>query len=110
MRQPVKHANEIVLGVRVAMEGAVQPLSKCLASVHTDEGRARVHAYLNSLPFPHFVAGPDSPGLLVRIEEDGSRMQGCFVGREFQAVKCLVDVSWSNQQCAAPQTSEIAGS
>jgi hypothetical protein len=62
-------------------------LSECLASVDTDSGRERVYAHLNSRPFPHYEAAPNSPGLLVRIEEDGTRTLGRFVGREFQAVK-----------------------
>jgi hypothetical protein len=67
--------------------GAVRPLSECLASVDSDTGRQRVGAYLDSRPFPHYQPAPDSPGLLVRIDEDGTRTVGRFVGREFQAVK-----------------------
>jgi hypothetical protein len=67
--------------------GAVRPLSECLASVDSDEGRLRVRDYLNSRPFPHYEPAPNSPGLLVRIEADGSRTLGRFVGREFQAAK-----------------------
>lgn len=67
--------------------GAVRPVSECLASVDSDAGRRRVVTYLDSRPFPHYEPAPDSPGLLVRIDEDGTRTLGRFVGREFQAAK-----------------------
>jgi hypothetical protein len=41
---------------------------------------------LESTPYPHFEAAPGRPGLLVRIEADGSRTIGRFVNREFQQV------------------------
>jgi hypothetical protein len=66
--------------------GAVRPLSECLASVDSDEGRQRVSAYLQSRPFPHYEPSADTPGLLVRIDADGTRTTGRFVGRAFQAV------------------------
>jgi hypothetical protein len=67
--------------------GTAVPLSDCLASVDSVEGRTRVAEYLNSLPFPHYEsAGRD--GLLIRIEKDGSRTVGRFVNRQFQAVQC----------------------
>src|SRR5580704_12964733 len=59
--------------------GKIRPLSKCLASVDSDEGRELVRAYLNSQPFPHYETAPDLPGLLVRIDADGSRTLGRFV-------------------------------
>lgn len=58
-------------------------LNEAMAQVDTPEGRARVKAYLESLPFPHFEACPDNPKLLVRIDEDGTRTVGKFVQREF---------------------------
>jgi hypothetical protein len=67
--------------------GAVRPLSECLASVDSDQGRQRVTGYLNSRPFPHYEPAPDAPGLLVRIDEDGTRTLGRFVGREFRPAK-----------------------
>jgi hypothetical protein len=66
--------------------GAVRPLSECLAGVDSDAGRQRVFAYLQSRPFPHYEPAPAGRGLLVRIEEDGTRTVGRFVGREFRAV------------------------
>ena len=71
----------------LALHRAAQarPLSECLASVDSDEGRQRVRAYLASQPFPHYEPAPGSQGLLVRIEEDGTRTLGRFVDREFRA-------------------------
>lgn len=66
--------------------GAVRPLSECLASVDSDEGRQRLRAHLDSQPYPHYESAPGGPGLLVRIDEDGTRTIGRFVGRQFRAV------------------------
>jgi hypothetical protein len=68
--------------------GAAIPLSTCLASVDSAAGRRRVAEYLESRPFPHYQAIPDSPGLLVRVDADGTRTVGRFVGRKFEAVGC----------------------
>jgi hypothetical protein len=68
--------------------GAVVPLSECLASVDSAAGRQRVVQYLESGPFPHYQAAPGSPGLVVRVDGDGARTLGRFVGREFQSVPC----------------------
>jgi hypothetical protein len=64
--------------------GAVKPISECLGSVDTQEGRQRVAAYLASRPFPHYRAAPGASGLLIRVDEDGTETIGRFVGREFQ--------------------------
>ena len=60
-------------------------LSEAVATVETPEGRARLRAYLATLPFPHFEAHPEMRGLLVRVEEDGTRTVGKFVERRFVA-------------------------
>src|SRR5436305_14639819 len=52
--------------------GAVRPLSECLASINSAEGRQRVSTYLHSRPFPHYEPAPAAPGLLVRIDADGT--------------------------------------
>ena len=64
--------------------GAVRPLSECLQSVDTTEGRRRVADHLQNQPFPHYEPAPDVPGMLVRIEEDGTRTVGRFVDRQFR--------------------------
>jgi hypothetical protein len=67
-------------------DAAARPLSECLDTVDTAEGRARVTGFLGSQPFPHYEPHPDRPGLLVRIAEDGHRTVGRFVNREFRPV------------------------
>jgi hypothetical protein len=66
--------------------GDSRPLSDCLNSVGSPEGRQRVTEHLNKLPYPHYEPA-DSPGLLVRIESNGKRTVGRFVNRKFQPAK-----------------------
>jgi hypothetical protein len=66
--------------------GDSKPISECLHSVDSPEGRKRVAEHLKSRPYPHYEAA-DTPGLLVRIDAKGKRTVGRFVNREFQAVK-----------------------
>lgn len=70
-----------VLALRRA--GAERALSACLESVDTDEGRQRVADYLEQRPYPHYEPSPDAPGVLVRLEADGTRTPGRFVNRRF---------------------------
>jgi hypothetical protein len=80
-------AIESVLQGRHALalsQAAAQPLSECLESVDTPDGRRRVAEFLQSRPYPHYEPAPGSPGLLVRVEQDGTRTLGRFVHREFQ--------------------------
>jgi len=65
---------------------ATRPLSECLESVDSPEGRRRVVEYLNAQPYPHYEPAQGLPGLLVRIEADGKRTTGRFVDRKFQKV------------------------
>jgi hypothetical protein len=64
--------------------GTALPLSELLASVDSTTGRERVRQYLNTRTYPHYEPAAESPGLLWRVMEDGSRTLGRFVGREFQ--------------------------
>lgn len=63
--------------------GSAQPLSACLESVDSVLGQQQVAEYLASQPFPHYEPAPDQPGMLVRIEADGTRTLGRFVNRQF---------------------------
>ncbi len=54
-----------------------------LRTVDSEEGRRRLAAYLETTPFPHYEPIPGRPGIFVRIEADGSRTEGRFVGREW---------------------------
>lgn len=65
---------------------AARPLSDCLKSVDSPEGRARVAGFLEKQPFPHYVPHPRKRGLLIRTEASGRRSVGRFVNRKFQTV------------------------
>ena len=65
---------------------SAKPLSACLESVDSPEGRRRVADHLKSLPFPHYESAPSRPGLLLRTEADGTRTLGRFVNRQFTPV------------------------
>jgi len=64
-----------------------RPLSTCLESVDSPEGRRRVSDYLREQPYPHYEPHPDKAGLLVRTEAGGRRTVGRFVNRQFQVFK-----------------------
>jgi hypothetical protein len=64
--------------------GSTRPISECLAEPGTDPGSQRVITYLKSRPFPHYESDPESPGVLVRIDEDGTRIRGRFINRRFE--------------------------
>ena len=66
--------------------GEAMPLSACLKSVNTRAGLARLSAVLAARPYPHFETAPAS-GMLVKIDEDGTRTSGRFVNREFRPAK-----------------------
>ena len=66
--------------------GEARPISECLDSVDSAEGRRRVAEHLDSQPYPHYEA-TDTPGILIRISADGKRTPGRFVNRQFQAVR-----------------------
>jgi len=66
--------------------GTAQSLSDAIASVDSDEGRQRVRSYLEAQPFPHFEQCSEEKGLLVKVDEDGTRTRGRFVNRKFVKV------------------------
>ena len=70
----------------LCQSGKVKPLSACLESVDSPAGRQRVMEHLKTRPYPHYEAAAE-PGLLVRIEADGSRTVGRFINRQFQPAK-----------------------
>ncbi len=69
--------------------GKAKPLSACLKSMDSTEGRKRLSEHLKSLPYPHYEPAPASAGLLVRIEANGKRTMGRFVNRKFQPAKSV---------------------
>ncbi len=67
--------------------GAVRRLSDLVGTVDTPEGRLRVAEHLKDEPYPHYEVAPDRPGLLLRIEADGTRTLGRFMNREFRSAE-----------------------
>ena len=67
--------------------GRAKPLSACLDTVDSPEGRQRVAEHLQAQSYPHYEPASDKPGFLVRIDADGRRTVGRFVNREFTPVK-----------------------
>ena len=67
-----------------------RPLSACLESVDTPEGRRRVADFLRAGPSPRYEPHPEKAGLLVRIEAGGERTVGRFVNRRFRPVRSRV--------------------
>jgi len=63
--------------------GAARSLTEMVSSVDSDEGQERLRSYLNARPFPHFEACSGQPGMLVKIDEDGTRTRGRFVNSVF---------------------------
>jgi hypothetical protein len=67
-------------------KAAARPLSECLETVDTAEGRNRLGKYLDAIPYPHYAPAPNKSGLLVRTDKSGKRTLGRFVNRRFEPV------------------------
>ncbi len=77
----------LILGhqvIALCRNSAVKPLSSCLKSADSPEGRRRVANFLQTRPYPHYEAAPRGNGWLIRIDADGKRSLGRFVNREFR--------------------------
>jgi hypothetical protein len=79
--EPVLRTHELL---RLKQRGEAAPLSACLAGVDTAAGRERVKSFLSSGPYPRFEPAAGRSGLLVKIDEDGTRTMGRFVNRKFR--------------------------
>jgi len=64
--------------------GDLQPLSASLESVDSEAGRERLALHLAGRPYPHFEPSEGGGGLIVKVDEDGSRTLGRFVNRQFR--------------------------
>ena len=73
--------------IALCRNAGARPLSACLKSVDSREGRSRVAVFLQTQPYPHYEPHPDTPGLLIRIAAGGKRTAGRFFNRQFQPVK-----------------------
>jgi hypothetical protein len=82
--EPLLQGNQVLALSRSA---AAKSLSECLADVDTPEGRKRVHDSWKTGSYPHYEPVPETPELLARIDEDGTRTVGRFVNRKFVAAK-----------------------
>jgi hypothetical protein len=49
-------------------------------------GRERLARYLNAQPCPHYESDPSSRDQVVRVEENGTRVRGHFVNKDFVVV------------------------
>jgi hypothetical protein len=78
--EPILRGDRVV-ALRRASAGL--SLSEAVADVDSEVGRKRVCDYLGTRPFPHFEVVADSPGLLRKIDEDGTQTMGKFVNRVF---------------------------
>jgi hypothetical protein len=78
---------EGVQALALRRAGGVKPLSACLKSVDSPEGRRRVAEYLKTQPYPRYQPAPGAPGMLLRIDADGKRTVGRFVRRRFKAAR-----------------------
>lgn len=68
---------------RLADDRNRKSLSELVETVEGPEGQARLDAYLDSRPFPHFEAHPTRKGLLVRTDANGRKTVGRFKNRQF---------------------------
>jgi ParD-like antitoxin of type II bacterial toxin-antitoxin system len=68
-------------------EVSIETIRERLEGADTPEGRQRVKDYLASEPYPHYFAHPAEKDLIIREDENGGRVAGRFVNREFVAVK-----------------------
>jgi ParD-like antitoxin of type II bacterial toxin-antitoxin system len=82
--EPVLRTDE---ALRLKQRGEAVPLSACLGDVDAVAGRDRVKAFLASSPYPRFEPAADRPGLIVKIDEDGTRTIGRFVNRKFRPAR-----------------------
>jgi ParD-like antitoxin of type II bacterial toxin-antitoxin system len=71
------------LALSLCRNAQAKPLSACLASVDSPDGQQRLQHFLGTLPFPHYEPHPTAKGLLIQVEENGSRTPGRFVSRKF---------------------------
>lgn len=73
--------------IALCQVATAKPLSACLKSVDSPEGRRRLKNFLETQPYPHYEPSPEGNGLLIRVDADGKRSLGHFVNREFRIVE-----------------------
>jgi|688.fasta_scaffold32434_7 hypothetical protein len=50
------------------------------------KGRERLVRYLKAQPYPHYESDPSNRDLVIRVEENGTRVSGHFVNKNFVVV------------------------
>ncbi|MBN8603607.1 MAG: hypothetical protein J0M26_21500 [Planctomycetes bacterium] len=50
------------------------------------KGRERLARYLEAQPYPHYESDPSNRDLVIRVEENGTRVSGHFVNKNFVVV------------------------
>lgn len=72
-----------VPAVSALKERAAMTLNESVAQIGTPAGQRRLNEVLQRKPYPHYEAVQDRPEYLTRIDADGTRVVGRFVGRQF---------------------------
>ena len=85
---------ELLLGGAEALalrkSGEAISLSELLSTVDAPAGRQRLTEYLAQQPYPHYEAAPGHPGMVTRVDADGTRTVGKFVNGNFREAKAKV--------------------
>ena len=68
---------------RARARSTARSLSESIESVNQPLGRRRLAAYLESRPFPRFVADPVEARVMIREDADGTRTRGRFSNGKF---------------------------
>ncbi len=61
-------------------------LEEVLAPRSAKERRESLRAFMATQPFPHFEGVLGKKGVLVKVDADGTRTMGRFVGRDFRPI------------------------
>lgn len=79
----VMHLDRVIA---LKQRGQLEPLSSVLGAVDSSAGRRQLSEVLTARPYPHFEPSRKA-GLVVRVDEDGTRTEGRFVHRKFVPVR-----------------------
>jgi len=85
-RRSTAGAMDIDAALRLKRRADGTSLADVLAPRSAEESRESLRAFMATQPFSHFEGIPGRPGLLARVEADGTRSVGRFVGRRWHPV------------------------
>jgi len=77
-----RHLNLVQI-LALKKSGKTRSLKELLDAVPTEEAQQRLQQHLETLPYPHYTADPDSPGIFLRTLASGEQSRGKFVKRQF---------------------------